>query len=74
MHIQALASQVDHYASSGSLNISCHFSTEMAEFWSPATFFEDVWTYKISALSISCTFGVMELSVEITKKTQLKAL
>ena len=28
----------------------CHFSTEMAEIWSPGTFFEDVWTHKISAL------------------------
>ena len=28
----------------------CHFSTEMAEIWSPSTFFVDVWTYKISAL------------------------
>ena len=27
-----------------------HFSTEMAEIWSPGTFFEDVWTHKISAL------------------------
>ena len=28
----------------------CHFSTEMAEIWSPGTFFQDVWTCKISAL------------------------
>ena len=28
-----------------------HFSTEMAEIWSPGTFFEDVWTHKISALN-----------------------
>ena len=28
----------------------CHFSTEMAEIWSLGTFFEDVWTHKISAL------------------------
>ena len=28
----------------------CHFSTEMAEAWSPGTSFQDVWTYKISAL------------------------
>ena len=28
----------------------CYFSTEMAEIWSPGTFSEDVWTYKISAL------------------------
>ena len=28
----------------------CHLSTELAEIWSPGTFFEDVWTYKISAL------------------------
>ena len=28
----------------------CHFSTEIAEIWTPGTFFEDVWTYKISAL------------------------
>ena len=27
-----------------------HFSTEMAEIWSPGTFFKDVWTHKISAL------------------------
>ena len=27
-----------------------HFSAEMAEIWSPGTFFEDVWTHKISAL------------------------
>ena len=27
-----------------------HFLTEMAEIWSPATFFKDVWTCKISAL------------------------
>ena len=25
-----------------------HFSTEMAEIWSPGTFFEDVWTHKKS--------------------------
>ena len=34
---------------SGTLYL-CHFSTEMAEIWSPVTFFEDVWTHKISAL------------------------
>ena len=42
----------------------CHSSTEMAEIWSPGTSFQDVWTYKISALyhgsryipSITCTF------------------
>ena len=28
----------------------CHFSTEMAEIWSPGTSFQDVWTCKISAL------------------------
>ena len=28
----------------------CHFSTEMAEIWSPGTPFKDVWTCKISAL------------------------
>ena len=28
----------------------CHFSTEMAEIWSPATFFQDVFAYKIAAL------------------------
>ena len=28
----------------------CHFWTEMAEIWSPATFFQDVFAYKISAL------------------------
>ena len=27
-----------------------HFSMEMAEIWSPGTFFADIWTYKISAL------------------------
>ena len=27
----------------------CHFSTEMAEIWCAGTFFQDVWTYKISA-------------------------
>ena len=34
---------------SGTLYL-CHFSTEMAEIWSPATFFQDVFAYKISAL------------------------
>jgi len=28
----------------------CHFSTEMAEIWSPGTSFQDVWTHKFSAL------------------------
>ena len=28
----------------------CHFSTKMAEIWSPGTSFQDVWTCKISAL------------------------
>ena len=28
----------------------CHFSTEMAEIWSPATSYQDVFAYKISAL------------------------
>ena len=28
----------------------CHFSTEMAEIWSPGTFSKGVWTHKISAL------------------------
>ena len=28
----------------------CHFSTKMAEIWSPGTSFQDVWPYKISAL------------------------
>ena len=27
-----------------------HFSTEMAEIWSPGTSFQDVWTHKFSAL------------------------
>ena len=35
----------------------------MAEIWSPGTFFEDIWTYKISALYISCTFKVMKVFV-----------
>ena len=30
----------------------CHFTTEMAEIWSPVTSFQDVWTYKISALNL----------------------
>ena len=28
----------------------CHFSTEMAEIWSPVTSYQDVFAYKISAL------------------------
>ena len=28
----------------------CHFTTEMAEIWSPATSYQDVFAYKISAL------------------------
>ena len=28
----------------------CHFSTKMAEIWSPGTFSKGVWTHKISAL------------------------
>ena len=28
----------------------CHFSTEMAEIWSPGTSFQDLWTCKIAAL------------------------
>ena len=42
--------------SSGSRNVKwltlyiCCLWTEMAEIWCPGTFFEDVWTYKISAL------------------------
>ena len=28
----------------------CHFSTKMAEIWSPGKSFQDVLTYKISAL------------------------
>ena len=28
----------------------CHFATEMAEIWSPATSYQDVFAYKISAL------------------------
>ena len=35
--------------SSCSVNI-CHFSTEMAEIWSPGTFCKDIWTCKISAI------------------------
>ena len=30
----------------------CHFSTEIAEIWSPGTFFKDVWAYKISAQNL----------------------
>ena len=29
-----------------------HFSTEIAEIWSPGTFFKDVWAYKISAQNL----------------------
>ena len=46
-----------------------HFSTEMAEIWSPGTFFEDVWTHKISALY---HFRLMKLLVEITKYLHFK--
>ena len=47
--LQSLAGQVDLCIPSGSLNISVIF-TKLAEIWSPGTFFEDVWTHKISAL------------------------
>ena len=30
----------------------CHFSTEMAEIWSPSTSIQDVWTNKVSATSV----------------------
>ena len=48
-----------------------HFSTEMAEIWSPGTFFEDVWTCKISALYL-LYFQTNKLLVEITKYLHLK--
>ena len=38
------------FARQVALSNLCHFSTEMAEIWSPGTFFADIWTYKISAL------------------------
>ena len=39
----------DTYVELGHSNL-CHFSTEMAGIWSPGTSFQDVWTFKISAL------------------------
>ena len=30
----------------------CHFSTKIAEIWSPGTFFKGVWAYKISAQNL----------------------
>ena len=41
----------------------CHFSTEMAEIWSPGTSFQDVWTHANFQLPISCTFIVMKVFV-----------
>ena len=41
----------------------CHFSTEMAEIWSPGTFFEDGHTK--CQLSITFTFRIIKLKVEV---------
>ena len=42
----------------------CHFPNEMAEIWSLGTSFQDVWTYKISALYLLYfTFKVMKVFV-----------
>ena len=67
----SLLSSTVTYTESGTPMLSwdsrylCHFSTEMAEIWSPGTYFQDVWTCKI-LLSISYTFIVMKHLVEIT--------
>ena len=55
--------------SSGSRNVKwltlylCCLWTEMAEIWSPGTSFQDVWTFKISALSFVPAFKVMKVLV-----------
>ena len=46
----------------------CCLLTEMAEIWSPGTFFQDVWTCKISALYLLYFQNYGHL-VEITKYT-----
>ena len=51
--IQACAGQSDSVHVNQTRPYLCHFSTEMAEIWSPGTFFKDIWTQKnFSSLSL----------------------